>query len=268
MVDGSFAITAVLYGLSCVLYLAMLASPGNQRLITIARGVLVIAIIGHTSFLIGEYVSLGYGPFRSIHGSFSMVSLIVVAGFLAAQFRFRVSVLGAILVPLTLLFFLGAGLGASVDPVPENVRSFLLPLHIAVNVLGLALFALASSVAVGYVLQERQLRQKRLDGISQRLPPLDVLDRLSLRLVTIGFPLLTIGIITGGMWAARLGPDAPLMSLNQAFALAAWLLFAGVLMLRFAIGWQGRRAAIGTICGFLCTALVLAGYAVRTTGGS
>ena len=41
-----------------------------------------------------------------------------------------------------------------------------------------------------------------------------------------------------------------------------------VLMLRFAVGWQGRRAMIGTICGFVCTALVLAGYAVRATGGA
>ena len=268
MVDESFAITASLYGMSCVFYLAMLANPGADKLTRVARIVLAVAIVGHTGFLVSEYIELGYGPFRSIHGSFSMVSLLVVSIFFAAQFRFRVSVLGAIIVPLTLLFFMGASFGGSVAPVPENVRSMLLPVHIAVNVLGLVCFCVAAAVACGYVIQERQLRQKRIDGISQRLPSLTVLDRWSLRLVTLGFPLLTIGIVTGGMWAVRLGPEAPLLSPNQAFALAAWMLFALVLMLRFAVGWQGRRAAIGTICGFVCTALVLAGYAARATGGA
>ena len=51
------------------------------------------------------------------------------------------------------------------------------------------------------------------------------------------------------------------------FALIAWVLFAAVLLLRLAAGWRGRRAAIGTIVGFLCTAAVLVSYMVRAQGG-
>jgi len=142
----------------------------------------------------------------------------------------------------------------------------ILPVHILVNIFGLVSFMLAAVAATAYIIQERMLRQKKLSGVSRRLPALTVLDTWSLRLVTVGFPLLTLGIVTGGMWAQRIEPGAPLFSTSQAFALAAWVVFAAVLMSRVAMGWQGRRAAIGTITGFLCTALVLAGYALRNSG--
>jgi ABC-type uncharacterized transport system permease subunit len=145
------------------------------------------------------------------------------------------------------------------------VRSFLLPLHIAFNVLGIVAFALAFAAAVGYVIQERMLRRKKLGGVAQRLPALDVLDSLGLRLVLIGFPLLTLGIVTGTIWAVRI--DTPFITTAQGFALLAWLVFATVLVLRVAVGWRGRRAAIGTIMGFFCAMAVLVGYVVRSGGG-
>ena len=130
-----------------------------------------------------------------------------------------------------------------------------------------AAFALAFAAAVGYVLQERMLRRKKLGGIFQRLPALDVLDSLSLRLVLAGFPLLTLGIVTGTMWAVRMDPSAPTFSAPQGFGLLAWLVFAAVLLLRVAAGWRGRRAAIGTMVGFFFAVAVLVGYVVRAGGG-
>jgi ABC-type uncharacterized transport system permease subunit len=48
----------------------------------------------------------------------------------------------------------------------------------------------------------------------------------------------------------------------------AWLFFAGVLLLRATGGFSGRRAAIGTMLGFLCAMAALAGYVLRTSGAS
>jgi ABC-type transport system involved in cytochrome c biogenesis permease subunit len=92
-----------------------------------------------------------------------------------------------------------------------------------------------------------------------------VLDGFSLRAVSVGFPLLTIGVVTGAFWATRV-QQGVLVTSPQAFGLASWVLFAGVLVLRLAAGWRGRRAAIGTIVGFLCAAAVLVGYVVRDGG--
>ena len=139
-------------------------------------------------------------------------------------------------------------------------------LHIGANVLGLIAFALAFAAGLGYILQERLLRQRKLSGVFQRLPSLDVLDTMGRRAVLVGFPLLTFGMITGTFWLLRAGGSE--FFISQALGLVAWAIFAAVIVLRVAAGWQGRKAALGTMMGFLFTLLVLAGYAVRAAAGS
>jgi ABC-type uncharacterized transport system permease subunit len=65
----------------------------------------------------------------------------------------------------------------------------------------------------------------------------------------------------------RLDPDAPALSTSQLVGLLAWLTFAAVLGLRVGAGWRGRRAAYGTMAGFLCTCLLLLGYVFRDGSG-
>jgi ABC-type uncharacterized transport system permease subunit len=142
----------------------------------------------------------------------------------------------------------------------------MLTFHIAANVLGLVAFALAFVAGIAYVLQERLLRRRQLTGAFQRLPSLGVLDKIGLRSVLTGFPLLTFGMITGTFWLLR--SDGSQFYVSQALGLVAWAIFAGVIILRVAAGWRGRKAALGTMMGFVFTLLVLVGYAVRAAGGS
>jgi ABC-type transport system involved in cytochrome c biogenesis permease subunit len=171
-------------------------------------------------------------------------------------------VLGAFVTPITLLFFLGAGFRGGLE-VSDEVRSVVLPVHIGVNLLGIAAFALAFGVSVAYIVQERQLRQKKIGGLFQRLPSLDTLDTLGFRMVIVGFPLLTLGVVTGTLWAVRLDPEAPPIGATQTMGLVEWALFAAILLLRAVAGWRGRRAAIGTMMGFVVACAVLFGYVLR-----
>ncbi|MEM7447748.1 MAG: cytochrome c biogenesis protein CcsA [Myxococcota bacterium] len=263
LVSNLFLITAALYATSCSLFLVHLAR-GTARLARWAVRLLCAATAAHLGFASLELYVSGLNPVADIHSSLALLSLLIVCAFLLALLRYRITVLGAFLTPLTLLFFLGAGLDRSVTEVPANVRSALLPVHIGVNILGVVAFALAAASATAYVLQERMLRQKRLGGLFERLPSLDVLDSLGFRLVLTGFPLLTVGLITGTIWVVQ--SESINLNATQGFAVMAWLMFAAVLLLRIAVGWRGRRAAIGTILGFLCAMLVLAGYLLRSGG--
>jgi ABC-type uncharacterized transport system permease subunit len=116
---------------------------------------------------------------------------------------------------------------------------------------------------VAYIVQERQLRQKKIGGLFQRLPSLDTLDTLGFRMVIVGFPLLTLGVVTGTLWAVRLDPEAPPIGATQTMGLVEWALFAAILLLRAVAGWRGRRAAIGTMMGFVVACAVLFGYVLR-----
>jgi ABC-type uncharacterized transport system permease subunit len=266
VVTGLFIATALLYGLSCALFLLHLVR-GHRRVGQAANGVLAGSAALHLAYVAAEWTQLGEAPIQDIRGSLAVISLLVVVAFLLASLRYRITVLGAFITPVTLLLLLGVGVARGVAHVPHEVRSVLLPVHIALNVLGIVAFALAFSVAVAYVIQERQLRRKQLGGLFQRLPPLDVLDSLAFRLIIIGFPLLTLGVVTGTVWAVRIDEGAPVLTAAQGMGLITWLVFGGVLLLRMAAGWRGRRAAIGTIMGFTCAVAVLVGYVVRAGGG-
>jgi ABC-type uncharacterized transport system permease subunit len=260
-----FGLTVAAYGVSTLLFFEVLRT-GGARVQSWASRSLAVAIVAHLGYLAVDYLVIGRPPLATLHETLAALSLLITVLFLATMRSHRLPVLGAFITPVSLLLFLAASLGQQDAVVPEGVRSVLLPIHIAVNVLGLAAFALAFALALAYVIQEQLLRRRQVGGLFQRLPPLDVLDSLAFRFVTLGFPLFTLGVVTGSIWAARLG-NVLGFSTGQGFALLAWVFFASVLFSRAAGGWRGRRAAIGTVLGFVCAMAAVGGYVLRDVGG-
>lgn len=259
---GVFIAACCTYTLTAVSYFVLLGTgrPGAQRAGTL---LLLLAAALHIAFLFGD--SHNHPQLFDIRQMLTIGSLAVVGAQLIAMLYGKLAVLGAFVTPIAFLMFLASGLGHSVPEVPEDVRSMLLPAHVLVNVLGLAAFTMAFAVALAYLIQERLLRRRRISGLFTRLPSLDVLDSLGLKLLLVGFPLFTAGSVSGAIWAAKMPAT---LTPAQMLGLVAWAVFAAVLFLRVAAGWQGKRAAIGTLVGFACALCVLVGYAIRATTGA
>lgn len=79
----------------------------------------------------------------------------------------------------------------------------------------------------------------------------DTLDNISYRMIGLGFPLLTIGIIAGGVWANEAWGSYWSWDPKETWALITWLVFAAYLHARITRGWQGRRPAILAASGFM-----------------
>jgi cytochrome c-type biogenesis protein CcsB len=85
----------------------------------------------------------------------------------------------------------------------------------------------------------------------QRLGLADTLDNISYRIIGLGFPLLTIGIIAGGVWANEAWGSYWSWDPKETWALILWLVFAAYLHSRITKGWQGRKPAILATVGFV-----------------
>ncbi|MEH2313448.1 MAG: c-type cytochrome biogenesis protein CcsB [Nostoc sp.] len=85
----------------------------------------------------------------------------------------------------------------------------------------------------------------------QRLSLAETLDNISYRIIGLGFPLLTIGIIAGGVWANEAWGSYWSWDPKETWALITWLVFAAYLHARITRGWQGRRPAILASTGFV-----------------
>jgi ABC-type uncharacterized transport system permease subunit len=195
-----------------------------------------------------------------LHFGLSLTSLGSVVAYLILRRRFRLHAVGAIVGPLALTFLIGAQF-VSAPQVEAEVPRGLLALHIASNLLGLGVFLVAGGSSALYVAVERRLRSKKLGP--SRLPPLDALDRAAHRLLLVGFPLLTFGVVTGAFFTQHVSDAGSAAMLRTVLGYATWGLLAAVLLLRQIIGLRGRRAAYGTLAGVACVLFVLLVYAVR-----
>jgi cytochrome c-type biogenesis protein CcsB len=130
------------------------------------------------------------------------------------------------------------------------LQSFWLSFHVAAALLGNATFALAFLGGILYLIQERQLKGKKFGFFYKRLPSLETLDALNYYCINIGFILLTLGIITGSLYAQYTLGAFWQWDPKETMTLVAWLLYAGLFHARLLKGWRGRRAALLAIAGF------------------
>lgn len=261
MLDLMFLVASALYALASLLFVARLAGRKGPAALLSAVTLGAAALL-HAAHDFTRWRALGVAPFDGIRESLSTLSLLVVVGFFAAwRVQRKLDVVGAFVTPLAFAMFLASrgSPGHASDPLHAGA---LLALHVGSILLATAAFSLAFGTSLAYLLQERQVKQKRLAGLFQRLPPLEVLDDVGFRCVVVGLPALTLGIITGLYVGAR-ATVTTVAAWQRYVGVGAWALFAAVLLLRFAAGWRGRRAAIGTILGYTGALVALAGYYLR-----
>jgi len=123
-------------------------------------------------------------------------------------------------------------------------------IHISLAFLGDAAFAMAAGIGLMYLMQEHFVKSKHLGDLFHRLPSLQILDEINYRLISLGFPLLTLAIITGALWAQNAWGSYWRWDPKEVWSLITWFIYALVLHVRLTKGWRGKRAAILSIIGF------------------
>lgn len=266
-----FAATVAVYLGASVLFALPLLSSASLTSRASAGGrwaprLLALGVPLHAAHIVVWSMVLHVCPVEGIHFALSVGSMCACLAYLLVRRGYRIDAVGAFVAPQALAFLLASRFVGGVDEEPR-LRSALLPFHVASNLLGIALFTLAFAAAVAYLLQNSRLKHKSLEAI-ERLPPIEALDRAEHRFLVAGFPLLTIGVLTGTIWAREVEAGGPADIARAALSYACWVFIGGVLLLRAVAGWRGRRAALGTIFGFGLTLLVLAAYLIRSFMGA
>jgi len=246
------------YGLASVLYLGYLVGLRDKA----GRVALTLAVLLHFGD-IGARCLHGQNPISSTPEAMSFIAFLTAAGYVLGSFRYGLASAGAFAAPAALVLLLLARVVPAEAGMP--VMGTLGYTHVFLATLGVAIFFIAAVLAVLYLFEDRQLRRKEFARVTSRGTPLDTLDRLAARCVSIGFPIFTVAIVTGSMWIARLGVlrDGVRFRPEYLLAVVTWLAFAVLIMARIGGGWRGRRAAWLTLGGFGGTVLVLVVYFLR-----
>lgn len=251
-----FQLSLAAYFAAAALYAVFFVSR-KKKLRTLGRAVFIAAAGLQTANIAARYVEAGHTPITSIHEIISFFAWSIACCHITFRWRYPVKNFGSFASLLVALLMLAAALAPhEIMPLPPELRSWLLPVHASISIVADAFLALAAIGGLMYLIQERQLKQKRFGFFYHRLPSLETLDTLNQHCISIGFPLMTLGMIVGFVWTLQLGGHRGWSWHSKIIsALITWLLYAGLMHLRFAKGWRGRQAALLTVLAFCATLL-------------
>jgi len=241
----------------CYMWLFLTDHPRARRLVSRLALAAVFLDLAATVHLSMELHRLPMGGPLEFLG---LLALAMLATYLVIERRLKAKNTGFLIIGMAfLLKFLSSAL---VTPVRE-ASAFLsdpgFAGHAVFILLAYTALSLSFLYAILYMILARQLMRRQFGLLFRRLPPLDVLERMSVGAVELGLPMLFIGLCLGHLWmydlAERVTPEmAALLSPYDPKIMATWVIFlaytGGIAGYRF-LGWRGRRMNIMAVVGYL-----------------
>lgn len=242
----------VFYGLSNLsFFLEIGLSKQNFR--WLGNGLALVAVLSHVA-------SLTF-PTLHIHDALGLLAILTLISYFVVEWKWQLRGLGFLATANAFLFTLiSITFPDRFPPInrPELSGS-VLEVHIVLMILSFGILAFAFCVSVAYLIQDFILRKKQTLQVSRRLPPLNTLDLLINRLVGLGFLFMTIGIISGSVWAARWWGHWWGWDPKQILALLTWIFYAIYIYTRTLSGWKGKRSVILIVVGFALILITFVG---------
>jgi ABC-type transport system involved in cytochrome c biogenesis permease subunit len=251
-------VTALLYlasGLAAALGLALPAPRMNRAGLVLLMGGAGV----HTLSFLALHALPDPPSLTALPSAISITVWMGVVFFLLMLRRARLSGLVVLVAPAAFVGVLGAALG-----LPGGEDGGLTPsaswshVHILLSAGGLAFVAVAGLAGLLFLVGHRSLKTKSPAAAGLPLPSLEALDRVNRIALAIGFPLLTLGVVSGVLWvhaaSGELWPGTP----HANWTLVAWAIYAVLTVARFGIGQGARQSALSAVLGlaFLLFAVV------------
>ena len=270
-----FNVTTFTYLLSMIAFFAFLAS--RNKSLGLAGSLLAYAGLIVQTVAIGlrwkeSYdMGVGHAPMSNLYESIVFFSWTIVLLFAYIDIRYKYRIIGAFVIPFALLGMAWAQLGMStgIEPLVPALQSNWLLYHVITCFLGYAAFAVACGISIMYLIKtavEATNTSTPAGGLMSMFPPLKVLDDLNYRAIMIGFPLLTLGIITGAAWANYAWGTYWSWDPKETWSLIVWFVYAAFLHARITKGWVGKRAAWLSVIGFAATIFCYLGVNLFLSG--
>jgi cytochrome c-type biogenesis protein CcsB len=258
--ESLFLVIATLCYLSGTVGYLVYLFRDREQLHRISWSILLAGALFHGAALVMHTASTGHLPADTIQESLSLFAWVFVVTYLILQIRLQLRILGSFVSPLAVVFMLSSSLLPSqIMLKSEFIKSGWVIVHVASIFLANALFTLAFSVGVMYLLQERHIKKKNFGFLYERLPSLERLDSIAHYCIMSGFPLMTAGLITGFAYAAIVWHSPWNWDPKEILSLVTWIIYAVLVHERLAVGWRGRRAAWLSILGFSAILLTFVG---------
>ena len=252
-----FNISMGIYLISSVCYLTFAASQ-HRGLGFLSTTLLTFGLFLHSVGLAlrwAETHQAGYGyvPLSNMYESLIFFSWTIVLVYLILEFKYHQKIIGVFVTPFAFLAIaltsIIPGIDTKITPLIPALQSNWLAIHVITCFLGYASFAVSFGISILYFIRDKRERKKK--GVLKWLPSALILDEINYKSIVIGFPMLTLGIVTGAAWANYAWGSYWTWDPKETWSLITWFIYAAFLHARFTRDWRGRKAAVLSILGFV-----------------
>jgi len=249
-------VTFIYFG-SAIFYIFRMVT-GREFWGPLASIIAFIGLIAQTVGLILRWfesykMGIGHAPLSNLYESLIFFSWTIVLLYLIIEWRIKSRNLGAFVVPFAFFSMAFASfspnVNARIQPLIPALQSNWLISHVITCFFGYAALTIACSLGFMYLLKGLE-KGERPRLFFRLLPGREIVDELTYHSVVIGFIFLTLGIITGSVWAYSAWGSYWSWDPKETWSLITWLIYAAMLHSRFVRGWRGKRMAIMSIIGF------------------
>ena len=250
-----FSISMGIYLLGFVSNLVY-ATSKSRTVGKFSTGFLTAGLLFHSVGLILRWVEThqagyGYVPLSNMYESLIFFSWTIVFVYLILETKYKQKVIGVFVTPFAFLAIaltsIIPGVNAKITPLVPALQSNWLTVHVTTCFFGYASFAISFGISLLYLIRGKKGTKA---GGPTWLPSPSVLDEINYKAIVIGFPMLTLGIITGAAWANHAWGSYWTWDPKETWSLITWFVYAAVLHARFTRDWRGRKAAVLSIVGF------------------
>lgn len=282
--NAAFGVALVLYLAAAVASFHFL---GFRRRGVLAAGrIVAFAGLGaHAVSVVTRGMAAGRVPWGNMYEYATVLGLVIVGAYLLVIERvWRTEAVRGFALGAAVLTMAGATLiYVPPGPLVPALNSYWIRIHVVLAILASSLFILATVFTVLYLVQERRERRQarsafparepalvgaageRPDDYApaevaeeeappftrpSRLPPAATLDRIAYRTIVFAFPIWTMAVIAGAIWAEQAWGRYWGWDPKEVWSFITWVVFAAYLHARATVGWRGRRAAVLVLIGF------------------
>jgi cytochrome c-type biogenesis protein CcsB len=226
----------------------------RQIFVRIALGMVAGGFVFHTLSLVLLSIQRRHFPITDLPESLCFFAWCVSLTFMVANIRYRISALGAFILPLvSLLTIFSQVFWGQRHAVSAPRNSAWLHFHVSVAFLAYAAFFLTFVSGVLYLIQEKELKEKNFRFLYFHLPSLQVCDELLRRSLFVGFVAMSLTIVSGAIWAQQAWGRFWNWDPKETASLITWGIYLVLVNYRLFAKWRGRRAAYISIVGFVST---------------
>jgi cytochrome c-type biogenesis protein CcsB len=223
--------------------------------------ILILGALVHLASIAVRAIAVDAVPWSNMYEFASVAGLVGVLAFLGVLWRLPgLRYLGGfVLLPVILMMFLaGTVLYSKAQPLVPALRSYWLAIHVTLVSIAEGALMTSAVLSVLYLVKIRHDRLATRSGykpgslgtLAEKLPPAVSLDKAAYRVVAFSFPLYTVAIICGAIWAEAAWGRYWGWDPKETWAFIVWVIYAGYLHARATAGWKGRVAAWINLVGF------------------